>query len=111
MSDEQAKTEWGKERRSRRREFSEQDTLKKIDRRGTRTARYKARDVHVRMSEEGFAMMEAKRALMNFGGGMSQGEYLEYLVRWHNVKSPRAKEARKAWAIEHHGDAGPEAEA
>lgn len=84
--------------RARRRR---EPTWERIDRRATRHPRYRMVDVHVKMSPEGFAYMEAVRAKMNFGRGMSQGEFVERAFSVVRKKYEKAtREYRKWWATE-----------
>jgi len=93
-SGEEAIASW----RARRRKEPDYD---RIDRRATRHIRYRMTDVHLKMSQEGFSYMEAVRQKMNFGRGMSQGEFVEWafsIVRRRYGKAIR--EHQKQWVMD-----------
>ena len=88
--------------RARRRQQPDYD---RIDRRATKHVRYRMTDVHLKMSQEGFSYMEAVRQKMNFGRGMSQGEFVEWafsIVRKRYGKAIR--EHQKEWAMRKQGE-------
>jgi hypothetical protein len=100
MSDEEAAKEWSRERSARRRPFEPGDIVERLDKRHTRTAKFKVRRLNITMTEEGLAMVDARRALLNFGRGMTRSEFLEMLARHYCKSGPAAKEFQKMWREE-----------
>lgn len=81
--------------RSRRRK---EPDYAQIDRRATRHLRYKAVDVHVKLTPEAFSYMEAARRKMNFGAGMTQSQFIQWcfgVVRKKYLKA--TKEYQREW--------------
>jgi hypothetical protein len=87
-------SEWGKERRERRREWRDVKE-KEFDKRHTRTAKFKLKKVTAWIRPEAYAAMDAYRSRMGYGRGMSWGELFEYLF------GRMTKKASKEWMAEH----------
>ena len=81
------KSEEARERRARRREWSDVEE-DEFDKRHTRTAKFKVRKFNISMSQDLFARMEAARDRLNFGNGMNRSEFVAFCVaRYMHGKS------------------------
>ncbi len=84
--DEEAKSVDARIRRARRREWSDVKP-DEFDKRHTRTAKFKVKKFNISMSHDLFARMEAARAKLNYGNGMSRSAFVGYcLGRYFHAK-------------------------
>lgn len=106
MSDEDAKREWGKERRARRHDLTPEEAAKQTDLRKSKVGGFKDRKIHISMSPEAHEAGKAKARLLNYGAGMTFSAYVEMLIMRDTKYGEKAREARRDYVMEH--KEGPE---
>lgn len=76
-----------------RRQWDDERALQRLDRRGTRNARYRLVPVHILLSEQCIAVIDARRMAMAPDGRMSRGRFIEWVV----TKGRDIKRAQREW--------------
>ncbi len=84
-----------------RRQWDDERALQRLDRRRTRNAAYKLVPVHILLSEQCIAVIDARRMAMAPDGRMSRGRFIEWVV----TKGRDVRRAQREWSErEHEGD-------
>ncbi len=76
-----------------RRQWDDERALRRLDRRRTRNAAYKLVPVHILLSEQCLAVIDARRIAMAPDGRMSRGRFIEWVV----TKGRDVKLAQREW--------------
>jgi hypothetical protein len=76
-----------------RRQWDDERALHRLDHRRTRNAAYKLVPVHVLLSEQCLAVIDARRMAMAPDGRMSRGRFIEWVV----TKGRDTRQAQRDW--------------
>ncbi len=88
-----------------RRQWDDERALERLDHRRTRNAAYKLVPVHILLSEQCLAVIDARRIAMAPEGRMSRGRFIEWVV----TKGRDVKRAQREWSgREHEAEGGDE---
>jgi len=85
---------------SARRQFDSADVLDRLDRRKVRNAGFKRIRIHVALTEQELAVLDARRARMSGGRGMSRSAFLGWLLS----KGGDVRRAQRAWSERERGE-------
>jgi hypothetical protein len=83
-----------------RRQFEPGDVLERLDKRKVRSAGFKRVRIHVALTEQELAVLDARRARMSGGRGMSRSAFLGWLLS----KGGDVRRAQRAWSEHERGE-------
>lgn len=81
-----------------RRQFVPADVLERLDKRKVRNAGFKRVRIHVALTEQELAILDARRSHMSGGRGMSRSAFLGWML----TKGGDVRRAHRAWSERGH---------
>ncbi len=85
-----------------RRQWDAADADGRLDHRRTRSAAYKRVRIHVALTEQELAVLDARRSRMSGGRGMSHSAFLGWML----TRGGDVRRAQRAWSERGHEEGG-----
>ncbi len=85
-----------------RRQFVPADVLDRLDKRKVRNAGFKRIRIHVALTEQELAVLDARRSHMSGGRGMSRSAFLGWML----TRGGDVRRAQRAWSDGGHEEDG-----
>ncbi len=85
-----------------RRQWDAADADRRLDHRRTRSAAYKRVRIHVALTEQELAVLDARQSRMSGGRGMSRSEFLGWML----TRGGDVRRVQRAWSERGHKEEG-----